>query len=87
MTATAGRPLARTAPRARTQRARHNREPPAPRHGRIRLLRTELGRRPERAVRTAVRILVSGGDADQALPADGQRETGVSSTDSASKYR
>ncbi|MEK8141605.1 hypothetical protein NKH18_00450 [Streptomyces sp. M10(2022)] len=42
--ATAGRPLARTAPRARTQRARHN--PPAP--DRIRLPCTELGRRPER---------------------------------------
>ncbi|MFJ2709078.1 DUF2637 domain-containing protein [Streptomyces sp. NPDC087428] len=42
----------------------------------------------ERAVRKVARmILAAGGDADQVLLADIQRETAVSSTDTASKYR
>lgn len=42
----------------------------------------------ERAVRKVARmILAAGGDADQVLLSDIQRETQVSSTDTASKYR
>ncbi|WP_299541778.1 DUF2637 domain-containing protein [uncultured Streptomyces sp.] len=42
----------------------------------------------ERAVRKVARMLLAaGGDADQVLLADIQRETAVSSTDTASKYR
>lgn len=88
------------AARANTQAAREREAETEFRAAEKRLAAAEIERRAveiedaakltprERAVRKVARmILAAGGDADQVLLADIQRETQVSSTDTASKYR
>ncbi|MGW4597012.1 DUF2637 domain-containing protein [Streptomyces sp. NPDC004457] len=86
--------------RANTQAAREREAEAEYRAAEMRLAAAEIERRAveiedaakltprERAVRKVARmILAAGGDADQVLLSDIQRETQVSSTDTASKYR